>query len=280
MNHTYQIRRYAALTAAVILSACMLAGCAKSDSSARDNAAGSGNGTNASGNVVAGAGGTSNNAGSIQETAAPQAQPETTAQTTAQTNAPAPTQPQTPQAQTAQTVTGTPQTTAQTNAPAAQQTQTTQNKPAETDEEEIAIELEGGDQGKDDAEDGEESFTGLFEKPDGTESVNVVLENDTTISFRFKKSRINGTAKVSGDTAVYHGDDDYTITFTVADDELGVVVGGEDGDRSAMNGKYFRVIEGDDDETEETEFDPFDEDDEDLDDDDYFAVFDELETEN
>ena len=67
MNHTYQIRRYAALTAAVILSACMLAGCAKSDSSARDNAAGSGNGTNASGNVVAGAGGTSNNAGSIQE---------------------------------------------------------------------------------------------------------------------------------------------------------------------------------------------------------------------
>lgn len=277
MNHTYQIRRYAALTAAVILSACMLAGCAKSDSSARDNAAGSGNGTNASGNVVAGAGGTSNNAGSIQETAAPQAQPETTAQTTAQTNAPAPTQPQTPQAQ---TVTGTPQTTAQTNAPAAPQTQTTQNKPAETDEEEIAIELEGGDQGKDDAEDGEESFTGLFEKPDGTESVNVVLENDTTISFRFKKSRINGTAKVSGDTAVYHGDDDYTITFTVADDELGVVVGGEDGDRSAMNGKYFRVIEGDDDETEETEFDPFDEDDEDLDDDDYFAVFDELETEN
>ena len=277
MNHTYQIRRYTALTAAVILSACMLAGCAKSDSSARDNAAGSGNGTNASGNVVAGAGGTSNNAGSIQEAAAPQAQPETTAQTTAQTNAPAPTQPQTPQAQ---TVTGTPQTTAQTNAPAAPQTQTTQNKPAETDEEEIAIELEGGDQGKDDAEDGEESFTGLFEKPDGTESVNVVLENDTTISFRFKKSRINGTAKVSGDTAVYHGDDDYTITFTVADDELGVVVGGEDGDRSAMNGKYFRVIEGDDDETEETEFDPFDEDDEDLDDDDYFAVFDELETEN
>ena len=66
---------------------------------------------------------------------------------------------------------------------------------------------------------------------------------------------INGSAKVTGTKALYLGDDDYTITFDVADDTLVVTVDGEDGQQSSMNGVYFRDLG--DDETEDEEEDDF-----------------------
>ena len=253
MRDTYQIRKYLALAASLALSAGLLIGCSRSDSSRQDSAAGAGNtGINASGNVVAGAGsssqavqqetqsasalqavsGTQDNAGAVQGTAAsagtattPDAQ--NVSGTTTQT-----TQPQ--QTQQAGASSGQAAPAAPAAAAPAADTQTAQA--ASADEE-------------------DEGFNGSFEKSDGEEKVRITVESSDKIRFVFRSSMINGTAKITGNTAVYNGDDNYTITFDVAEDILMVTVDGEDAELSQMNGIYYRDYGDEDAEDEEAVFD-------------------------
>ena len=90
---------------------------------------------------------------------------------------------------------------------------------------------------------GVDQFTGSFSKEDDSESVTLSLDNDTDLSFSFASCGIHGNAQVSGQTAVYTGDDDYTITFSVSGDVLRVTVGGDDASQSAINGTYYRESE-------------------------------------
>ena len=242
MRNTYQIRKYLAITITVALCAGMLAGCAKSDTSSQDSAAGTGNtGTNASGNVVAGAGSTSGSDTAAQEQKAQAPQPETqktagTVEGTVQAGS----------SQSAQSVSGT---TTQTQQPTAQTPQTDNSASQKaSDDREDDDDPAVGD-GKD--------FTGTFEKSDGTEEVTITLVNENRLTFVFKTSMINGSAKVTGSKALYLGDDDYTITFDVAEDTLIVTVDGEDAQQSLMNGVYYRDL-GDDETEDEEEEDFFD----------------------
>lgn len=94
-----------------------------------------------------------------------------------------------------------------------------------------------------DTQQGVDQFTGSFSKEDDSESVTLSLDNDTDLSFSFASCGIHGSAQVSGQTAVYKGDDDYTITFSVSGDILKVTVGGDDASQSAINGTYYRESE-------------------------------------
>lgn len=247
MRNTYQIRKYLAMTITVALCAGMLAGCAKSDKSAQDAAAGTGNtGTNASGNVVAGAGSTSGNDTVSSEQKEQTVQAETQKQTGTAEGAV-----QAGSSQNAQSVSGTTTQTQQTGAqtqqagtqPSQAGSEATQKTPDDSDDELIT-----GDK---------KDFTGTFEKSDGTEKVTITLVNDKKLTFVFRTSMINGSAKVTGSKALYVGDDDYSITFDVAGDTLIVTVDGEDAQQSSMNGVYFRDL-GDDETEDEEEDDYFD----------------------
>ena len=247
MKNTYQISKYLAMAVTIALCAGMLAGCAKSDKSAQDAAAGTGNtGTNASGNVVAGAGSTSGNDTVSSEQKGQTVQSETQKMTGTAEGAV-----QSGSSQNAQSVSGT---TTQTQQAGAQTQQAgTQPSPAgsaatqkTSDDSEDDEDLVTGDQ---------KDFTGTFEKSDGTEKVTITLVNDKKLTFVFRTSMINGSAKVTGTKALYLGDDDYSITFDVADDTLIVTVDGEDAQQSSMNGVYFRDLG--DDETEDEEEDDF-----------------------
>lgn len=90
------------------------------------------------------------------------------------------------------------------------------------------------------SDEGVEEFTGTFSKADKSESVALTLDNDTSLNFSFQVCGIHGTAKASGNTAVYNGDDNYTISFAVAGDTLTVTVGGDDAESSSINGTYVR----------------------------------------
>lgn len=94
-----------------------------------------------------------------------------------------------------------------------------------------------------DTQQGVDQFTGSFSKEDDSESVTLSFDNDTDLSFSFASCGIHGNAQVSGQTAVYTGDDDYTITFSVSGDILTVTVGGDDASQSAINGTYYRESE-------------------------------------
>ena len=250
MRDTYQIRKYLALAASLALSAGLLIGCSRSDSSRQDSAAGAGNtGINASGNVVAGAGsssqavqqetqsasapqavsGTQDNAGAVQGTAASAG----TATTPDAQNVSGTTT-QTPQPQQTQQAGASSGQAAPAAPAAAADTQTAQA--ASADEE-------------------DEGFNGSFEKSDGEEKVRITVESSDKIRFVFRSSMINGTAKITGNTAVYNGDDNYTITFDVAEDILMVTVDGEDAELSQMNGIYYRDYGDEDAEDEEAVFD-------------------------
>ena len=87
-------------------------------------------------------------------------------------------------------------------------------------------------------------FNGEFEKSDGGETVVIYVNASDLISFQFSVSGIGATALGSGNSAVYYGDDGYSITFSISQDTLSVVVSGEDADQSALNGTYYRVLEG------------------------------------
>ncbi len=246
MRDTYQIRKYLALAASLALSAGLLIGCSRSDSSRQDSAAGAGNtGINASGNVVAGAGSSSQAVQQeTQSASAPQA-----VSGTQETAASAGTA-TTPDAQ---NVSGT---TTQTTQP--QQTQQAgassgQAAPAAPAAAAPAADTQTAQAASADEED--EGFNGSFEKSDGEEKVRITVESSDKIRFAFRSSMINGTAKITGNTALYNGDDNYTITFDVTEDILMVTVDGEDAELSQMNGIYYRDYGEEDAEDEEAVFD-------------------------
>ena len=90
------------------------------------------------------------------------------------------------------------------------------------------------------------SISGEFEKNDGSESVGISLVNNNQISFQFRDSGIGAYADASGGTAVYNGDDGYSITFEQGGDVLSITVTGEGGENSPVNGVYYRVVDGND----------------------------------
>lgn len=221
MGKTYQIRKYLEAAAAAALCAGLLIGCTRADSSTGNAAAGAGNpGVNASGNVVAGAGnqGVTGTSSADQTAQSVQGQADTGAGSQTQTA-------QAGNSQNVQTVSGTTSQTQQSTAPASAQPAepSAKTQPAEAAD-----------------EDGQEEFTGRFVRSDGEEAVRLVLESDQELTFTFRTSAINGSAKVEGNTALYHGDDGYTITFDVAEDMLVVTVDGEGAEQSVMNGIYYR----------------------------------------
>ena len=239
MRDTYQIRKYLALAASLALSAGLLIGCSRSDSSRQDSAAGAGNtGINASGNVVAGAGSSTTQA--VQQETQPASAPQAVSGTQ-ETAASAGTA-TTPDAQ---NVSGT---TTQTTQP-----QQTQQAAASSGQAAPAADTQPAQAASVDEED--EGFNGSFEKSDGEEKVKITVESSDKIRFVFRSSMINGTAKITGNTAVYNGDDNYTITFDVAEDILMVTVDGEDAELSQMNGIYYRDYGEEDAEDEEAVFD-------------------------
>lgn len=87
-----------------------------------------------------------------------------------------------------------------------------------------------------------EPLSGTYEKEDGSESVTLKLESDNVLTFAFSVSGISGTADAASMSAVYSGDDGYTITFSVEGDTLTVTVGGEDAGDSPLNGTYQRLL--------------------------------------
>ena len=268
MSYTYQIRRYTSLAAAAALSACMLFGCTRADvsSSAQSvpNGTGSTGQSTVSGgntaNTLAGAGSSSAPGGQEENSAAAQTASGqeqqaaaliegqtaqnvsgTTTQNTAQASGQAPaqaaaSQPSAPQP--AQDASQTPQP-----ADAAQAVQQTDAALPQPQEQSAGSFVPEGS--------AVEAFTGEFEKNDGGETVVIALENDNLISFQFSTSGIGSVAQASGSTAVYYGEDGYSITFDVAGDTLGVTVNGEGGDQTVMNGIYYRVLEGGDDQADE-----------------------------
>ena len=92
--------------------------------------------------------------------------------------------------------------------------------------------------------------------------------NDNEIRFQFLSSGIGAYAPAAGNTAVYNGEDGYTITFEVDEDTLAVSVGGEGGASSPMNGIYFRILNEDGVSEEDAASDDMDGADDDFDDDD------------
>ncbi len=88
---------------------------------------------------------------------------------------------------------------------------------------------------------GAQEFSGTFSKADESESVVLSMDNDTVLSFSFAACGISGTAEADRTSAVYQGDDGYTITFAVSGDVLTVTVGGDDSASSPINGTYYRA---------------------------------------
>ena len=230
MRNTYQIRKYLALAVSFALAAGMLAGCSRTDSSKQDPAAGTGNtGVNASGNVVAGAG-----SNTVQTAQTVQSETQAAASPQQETAASAGT------AQNAQNVSGTTTQTQQSNNTSANQT-----APASSGQAQAASSSSAGTQSQKQpaagvTDDDSEGFNGTFEKSDGEEKVWITVESSDMIRFVFSTSMISGTAVVTGNTALYSGDDGYTVTFDVSEDILMVTVDGEDADQSGMNGIYYR----------------------------------------
>ena len=234
MRYTYQIRKYFGITAAAFLSGLMLFGCTRSDvASSSQNAAG---GTSGGQGVVSSTSGDQSLAGAGSgKTAEAGAQPAESTASSGSQSAPA------VEGQTAQNVTGTTtQSAAQSNAGNTQNAAPAAN--AGTAQPQAQIPDEQAD--FDDGPDAEESFGGEFEKSDGEESVVITIVNDSQISFQFQTSGIGAMAQASGNTAVYQGDDGYTLSFDVAGDMLAVTVSGEGGEESLMNGIYYRVVDG------------------------------------
>ncbi|MCR5160174.1 MAG: hypothetical protein K6C06_00225 [Lachnospiraceae bacterium] len=101
--------------------------------------------------------------------------------------------------------------------------------------------MDAGDSDDENNEDGavSDSWTGTFNCASG-ESVSITLEEPETFSFSFASSGIAGQASVSGDTAVFHGEDNYTVTFSLSGDTLTVSSTDGENEGSAMDGTYDR----------------------------------------
>lgn len=273
-----KIRKYTGVTASAALTACVLFGCTRADvgtsSQSASNAAGNVGQSTVSGSALAGAGSgqTQGSTASSEQTASaaegttagtPQAQPgfgqgsqsqasssgaaqnvsgTTTPTASAQARSARPASGQQATAQQASTQGASTQQAGAQAADLPGGTAATASQPQAGGQAPVqdAADLDPG------AGDAAESFTGEFEKSDGTESVVIALINDNLISFQFANSRIGSTAPASGNSAIYYGDDGYSISFDVAGDTLGVIIGGEGGEDSGMNGIYYRVVGGDD----------------------------------
>ncbi len=235
MRNTCQMKKYGATVITVTVLAAMLAGCTKTDSTQNGAAGASNTGVNASGNVVAGAGNTApENKQPVSETAVSSdaAQSGEAQNTPAQNVSGTTTQAQ------GSTGDGGSQSAPQANASSSggSQSSASQSSAAQTKA-------------------ASEDFTGKFVKSDGTESVQITKASDSQVTFVFKTSKINGSAKADGGTAVYYGDDDYSITLDVAEDTLIVTVDGDGAGESQMNGIYYRDLGDDDDEDDNPAFD-------------------------
>ncbi len=235
MKHTSQISGYMKLALAAALSGCLIAGCTRADSNSSSQQPAVGNGTVSQGTVSENAqtlagGGASSDSQLSPQTDAPAAAAES--QTAASDQASQTSQ--TPETgRTAQNVAGT--TTDNQAAQASSGTQEEKNSA----EAPTVYELGEGVSGVPD-----ELFNGEFEKSDGSESVQFSIA-DGVLHFAFETSLIASTADADGKTAVYNGEDGYSITFDVAGDTLGVVVDGEDAQNSPINGIYYRILEDD-----------------------------------
>lgn len=273
MKHTNRIRKYFSLTSAAVLSACLLFGCTRADvgSSTQNLSNAGGNATQGtvsattSDNSLAGAG-SGSSSGSQKSPTAQQVAGSTTTNTgkTAQTAEPV-------TGQTAQNVSGkTTQAASQTAAPSAgtagagntantQNTDTANAGAANTanpaNPADPAPGAEAGQSAQIPSQQTQpvgggaaasEALSGEFEKSDGEESVVLSLAGSSQVSFQFRTSGIGASAQAGGNTAVYYGDDGYSITFDVAGDTLAVTVSGEGGSESPMNGIYYRVLDGGD----------------------------------
>ena len=165
--------------------------------------------------------------------------------------------------QTAQSVSGT-----TTSAPAPQATDAAAAQPqAGTAGTDISAQ-DASDYYNPDAAAAAEAFSGEYTRSDGEETVAIDLVNDNEIRFQFLSSGIGAYAPAAGNTAVYNGEDGYTITFEVDGDTLAVSVGGEGGASSPMNGIYFRILNEDGVSEEDAASDDMDGADDDFDDDD------------
>ena len=165
--------------------------------------------------------------------------------------------------QTAQSVSGT-----TTSAPAPQATDAAATQPqAGTAGTDISAQ-DASDYYNHDAAAAAEAFSGEYTRSDGEETVAIDLVNDNEIRFQFLSSGIGAYAPAAGNTAVYNGEDGYTITFEVDGDTLAVSVGGEGGASSPMNGIYFRILNEDGVSEEDAASDDMDGADDDFDDDD------------
>jgi hypothetical protein len=270
-----RIRKIYGTAAALGLTACLLFGCTRADvATSSGNAASSGQAaaqgtatSTVSDGSLAGAGsGTGSSTGSNTPSSSGSAVSSADPADSGKSQQAAPT---------AQNVTGTTTQTAsqtpaasQSAAPAPESTAPAQGNTAPAAPE-AAQEMEDCENYDIGEEYVEESVSGEFEKSDGTESVVLSLMNDNEISFQFRESGIGAYAQASGSTAVYTGDDGYSILFDVAGDTLAVSISGEDGDQSPMNGIYYRILDGGDDADGEQDADLQDaglEDAEDLDD--------------
>lgn len=73
------------------------------------------------------------------------------------------------------------------------------------------------------------------------ESITIALNEDGTISFSFAQSGISGIAEVDGYQAIYNGDDDHILTFSMGQGVLNITVShaeGYDTSASPLNGTY------------------------------------------
>lgn len=246
MRYTYQIRKHFSVAAAAVLSACMLFGCTKADVSSSSQSA-SGSNSASQGTVssstsdgsLAGAGSTSGKSSltvsSGQTKAAADSSADTGQNTSAgtgqDTSADTGKAVPTITGQTAQNVSGT-TTPAQPQAAAAQPQTDAAPAPAQDPAPEVVSSYT------------DEAFNGEFEKSDGSETVDIAVAGGGLISFQFSASGIGATAQASGSSAVYYGDDGYGINFVVSGDALSVSISGADAYQSAMNGTYYRVLDG------------------------------------
>lgn len=252
-----RIRKIYGTAAALGLTACLLFGCTRADvATSSGNAASSGQAaaqgtatSTVSDGSLAGAGsGTGSSTGSNTPSSSGSAVSSADPADSGKSQQAAPT---------AQNVTGTTTQTAsqtpaasQSAAPAPESTAPAQGNTAPAAPE-AAQEMEDGENYDIGEEYVEESVSGEFEKSDGTESVVLSLMNDNEISFQFRESGIGAYAQASGSTAVYTGDDGYSILFDVAGDTLAVTISGDGGEESPMNGIYYRVLDGGDDSAED-----------------------------
>ena len=271
MRYINQIRKHISLAAAVVLSGCMLFGCTRADvtSSSQDASAKEGSvgqsavNSSTADSTLAGAGRTSGqNSLTVSESkASPSDQTvegsasgagdaagasSSGADNTAGTSASG-------TGNTAVLVTGqTAQTVRGTTTPAVSQTQETSAVPAQTDaaktpepdETEPPVEEPPVEEPPAEEFSASGAFNGEFEKSDGEETVMIAVTGSSQISFQFAISGIGASAQAEGNSAVYTGDDGYSITFSVSGDTLVIAISGEDGHRSAMNGTYYRVLDG------------------------------------